>query len=124
MAAVEYVADIAQYEALEKQDGVLCVYFTASWCGPCQRVAPDIDALAATLKHVRFSKIDVDNTELQTVVTSMDVSSVPMFVFRKQGKTLHTIIGANLPEITQFAQTVEGAAAAQAAASAEEKKSD
>ena len=106
----------AQYEAALCREPLQCLYFTASWCGPCQRVAPGIAALAA--QHhplIAFSKIDVDTAELAAAIDSEGVESVPMFVFKKGGQTVHTVTGANLAQITSFCTTA-AAAAAQAAA--------
>ena len=107
---VKYVTDVASYEdLLGDEERVVCLYFTASWCGPCQRVAPDIDALANRLTRVTFAKIDVDEADMADVVTSSDVSSVPMFVFRKGQTIIESVIGANLPEITRIAELAEAA---------------
>lgn len=48
-------------EALVKGSPKAFVYFTASWCGPCRKIAPFFSDLAA--QHggsVKFVKVDVD----------------------------------------------------------------
>lgn len=110
--AVAQLTNGAQYEAALREEALQCLYFTAAWCGPCQRVAPGIAALAA--QHhplIAFSKIDVDTAELAAAIHSEDVVSVPMFVFKKGGQTVHTVTGANLAEITSFCATAAAAAA-------------
>lgn len=108
---VRYVSNMSDYESLtaEHAEDITCFYFTASWCGPCQRVAPAIDALAQQWPAVRFFKVDVDEPELATLVDSAGVTSVPMFVFKKGEEQLKTIIGANIEEITQFVQLLAAA---------------
>lgn len=36
--------------------------FSASWCGPCKRMAPQFAALSDAYDHINFVKIDVDNS--------------------------------------------------------------
>ena len=39
---------------------LLVVDFTATWCGPCQQIAPHFEALAAEFLWCEFIKVDVD----------------------------------------------------------------
>jgi thioredoxin-like negative regulator of GroEL len=56
----------------------LLVYFTATWCGPCQAMARDVwpqPQVAAALQSVVPVKIDVD--EHPDVAGSFNVNSIP-----------------------------------------------
>lgn len=52
------------------------VAFTASWCGPCQRAKPEIEALAAA--GVLITVIDVD--ERPDLARGRGIRSVPTFL--------------------------------------------
>jgi thioredoxin len=58
------------------------VDFTASWCGPCQMMAPHFEALAAEFAdQIDFIKVDVDDN--QETAAFCEISAMPTFkVFR------------------------------------------
>ena len=54
--------------------------FYASWCGPCQRLAPIIDELAAEYEgKVDIYKVDVDSEE--ELARLFKVRSIPTLVY-------------------------------------------
>ena len=56
------------------------VDFTASWCGPCQRIAPILEELAEEYKgEVVIYKVDVDKEK--GLAQAFNVSSVPSVLF-------------------------------------------
>lgn len=75
------------------------VDFYADWCGPCKRIAPDIEQLSEKNQTVIFLKVNVDTEE--EIASKYDVSSMPTFMFFKDGNKVGEVIGANLKAITQ-----------------------
>jgi thioredoxin len=62
---------------------VLDVY--ATWCGPCQQMAPVFEELEKEQgAHYTFAKLNVD--EARDVSIKLGVSSVPTFIFFKNGE--------------------------------------
>lgn len=56
------------------------VDFTATWCGPCQRMAPVLDQLATeNAGKIKIFKVDAD--ENQNLLAQFGVRGVPTFVF-------------------------------------------
>ena len=61
------------------------LYFTASWCGPCKRIAPHVEMLSNNY-NIEFYKIDID--ECEEVTQQFDIISVPTFIFMKKQKEI------------------------------------
>ena len=73
---------------------VLCLYFTATWCGPCKAISPEVDKLnTAYNDNVLFIKVDVDNFE--DLTEECGVSAMPTFVLYKEGKEIDRLQGAD-----------------------------
>ncbi len=79
------------------QQGAVVIDFFATWCGPCKRIAPTFEKLAQSLSSIVFLKVDVD--ESPELVNSFDVSSMPTFVFLKDGKEVKRVEGADMVQL-------------------------
>tara|TARA_B100000575_G_C23030708_1_gene593411 strand:+ start:166 stop:618 length:453 start_codon:yes stop_codon:yes gene_type:complete len=54
-------------------------YFTATWCGPCKMISPDITKLGESSENILVLKIDVDDCE--EVASQCDIDCMPTFRF-------------------------------------------
>jgi len=80
-------------------DKLVVVDFTASWCGPCQRIAPIFAKLAEEMPDVVFVKVDVDDNE--EVASECGISAMPTFQFYKSGAKVHEFSGASEDKIKE-----------------------
>jgi thioredoxin 1 len=68
------------------------VDFYAPWCGPCRKLAPMLDKLAAPLKEkVSFVKVNVD--EAPELAQRFQIQGIPTLIFFKDGKVVDRITG-------------------------------
>ena len=66
--------------------------FYATWCGPCQKIAPIIEELAKEYEgKVIFEKVDVD--EKQELALEYGVEAIPTLVFMKADGTYDKSVG-------------------------------
>ncbi len=89
------IQKMTEAEFAEKlpQSAVLTVVdFSAEWCGPCKRQYPILEAIAKEMQgKVNFANIDVD--ENPNIAAELEISSIPLLVFYKDGKIVHKIVG-------------------------------
>lgn len=69
------------------------VDFSATWCGPCNRVAPIIEELSKEYEgRITIGKCDVDdNSELPA---RFGVRNIPTILFIKGGEVVDKVVGA------------------------------
>ena len=69
------------------------VDFYADWCGPCNMIAPTIEALSEEYAgKVKFVKINVDNN--QQLAMKYDIMSIPASMLFENGTVKDSLIGA------------------------------
>ena len=87
------VTDASFSSEIEQANGLVLVDFWASWCGPCQIVAPILDQLATEYQgRAKVAKVDVDAN--QRTAMRFNVRSIPSILFFKNGQHVDTVIGA------------------------------
>ena len=79
-------------------------YFTASWCAPCQRIAPEIVNLSNELDEtkIKFFKIDIDQEDNNEICEKCEIKSVPSFLLFKNRNYLNRVQVANLEKIKEM----------------------
>lgn len=82
-----------QNKVLEADKPVLVDFF-ATWCGPCKRVGPVLDAVAEEVAGKAYVyKVDIDMS--QDIAAKYQVSSVPTLILFKDGMPAKKMIGAH-----------------------------
>jgi thioredoxin 1 len=96
MSRVKAVASSADLKKALGAAGkkLVVVDFFATWCGPCKQIAPAFAELSGQHKKVVFLKVDVD--QCKDLAASYGVSSMPTFLFLRNGKVLSKLAGANI----------------------------
>jgi thioredoxin 1 len=85
-------ADQASFrELVLNSDVPVLVDFYADWCGPCQRLAPMLEELAADVPGARIVKINVD--ESPDLAAEYSVDSIPSLKVFKNGVVTDKIAG-------------------------------
>jgi len=79
------------YQFIEHNDLPVIVDFWASWCGPCQAMAPVFSAVAAESEGLLFTKV---NTEQDKQISAdAGIRSLPTLIFFHHGKEIDRVSG-------------------------------
>lgn len=90
MAIVHITKENFSKEVMETEKVVL-LDFWATWCGPCQMIAPILEEVAQECPDVTIGKIDVDKE--QELAMSFNISSIPTLIVIKNGKAVDKAVG-------------------------------
>lgn len=69
------------------------VDFWAEWCGPCKKVGPVVEELAAEYQgKIKIAKMDVDSN--RQTPAKFGIRNIPTLILFKGGEVVNTIVGA------------------------------
>ena len=77
-------------QGIESND-IILVDFWAEWCGPCKMISPILDEISNEYS-LPVGKLNVD--ENPEKAQEYSVQSIPTMVLFKNGKPVHTVLGA------------------------------
>lgn len=86
---------------------ITVIDFSATWCGPCQMIAPDVHELADKSTDVaQFRFVDVD--ENPAMADKYGVQAVPTFVIlNSDGIEVDRVVGADIESLRAIINKVE-----------------
>lgn len=88
--------DNFEAEVLNSDIPVLVDFF-ATWCGPCQMIAPVISEIAEEYSgKVKVGKIDVDGDP--SLAIKYGVASIPTLIIFKNGQVAEKLVGLRSKE--------------------------
>ena len=76
------------------ESGNRVVKFSAEWCSPCKMLGNiirnlDIDKIG----EVEFAEIDVDNEAFDSLTSELEIRSIPVTLFLKNGEVFYERVG-------------------------------
>jgi thioredoxin len=94
MSVIELSDDSVFMDKMSEAGSRLVVVdFFATWCGPCNQIAPFYKQLATKNPNVMFLKVDVD--KCPGTAAANNVSAMPTFIFFRNRSELERLRGAD-----------------------------
>lgn len=84
-----------------KTHHIVIVKFTASWCGPCKRIAPLVNELYSKMpSNVSMIVVDIDSGA--DIKRALRVDSVPRIYNFVKGELMDSVIGSKEENVISF----------------------
>jgi thioredoxin 1 len=99
------ITTVAEHDAVIGSGKAVVLQFSASWCGPCQRIKPKMIEFSDENKDIIFCYIDIDNAG--ELAEQYGVQGVPAFYFIKNCKAVGNVVGANQSAIEKEIQNLK-----------------
>ena len=82
------------------------VDFYATWCGPCQMMAPILEQVGANLRD-RLQVIKIDTDKYPNLASKYEIEALPTLVLFKNGQPAEKIEGVHqAPQLIQHLSTL------------------
>ena len=103
---VDYAKTKKEFDDIvNRYENLVVVDFTATWCGPCQQIAPFYEEFASKNGDVVFLKVDVDENE--ETAEACDVRGMPTFQFYKGGEKVDEFTGASETKLVEYVERLK-----------------
>ena len=93
---------IIQNDDLSEFDDDKCYllfYFTAKWCGPCQKIKPALEKLSQEVDSEKLKILMIDINENEDIADKFQIKSVPTFYLYKEKLFKGSTSGADINKI-------------------------
>ena len=88
-------------DLLEGSDLPVLVDFYATWCGPCQMMAPILEQVGANLRD-RLQVVKIDTDKYPNLASKYQIEALPTLVLFKDGQPAERIEGVQqAPQLIQ-----------------------
>lgn len=103
--SVKSAESLEQFKTILEENKLIIIDFYTQWCGPCKKIAPQIEELAKKNTNVTFIKVDID--KLDDLANDFGITSIPTFYAIKSGQVIDKMKGADYNRLVQMVEKVQ-----------------
>ena len=85
----------------------LLFYFTASWCGPCQKIKPLLEKISEGSDSSKLEIYMIDIDENDKIASEFKIRSVPSFYLYKDKELKGQSGGADIKKVQELLKGIE-----------------
>ena len=101
MRELPHITKRSQLNSILKKGQITIIKAGATWCGPCQQIAPLVDELLEQMPlNVKILHLDVD--EAQDLSSYLRINAVPTFISYINFDKTDILVGANEQAVRRF----------------------
>ena len=89
------------------KDCYLLFYFTATWCGPCQKIKPLLEKISNGSDHSKLEIYMIDIDENDKIASEFKIRSVPSFYLYKEKDLKGQSGGADIKKVQELLKIME-----------------
>lgn len=98
---ISHPEDLTEFRKIVKDNQYVILDFSAKWCGPCKAIAPKFEQMSNNVNFSKWKFLKVDVDDNQDISDMFGISSLPTFIFIKDGTPVSTITGVNEKQIME-----------------------
>jgi len=91
----------------DKKECYLLFYFTASWCGPCQKIKPLLEKISEGVDPSKLEIYMIDIDENDNIASEFKIRSVPTFYLYHKKELKGQTGGADIKKVQELLKTME-----------------
>ncbi len=101
---MEQIGGFNNFKEKIESDKYILLFFTASWCGPCKRIYPQLEELSKKLNKdlIQIYKVQIDDDDNEQICEIFKVESVPSFYLMKNKECINTMKGGDINGIKKM----------------------
>jgi thioredoxin 1 len=88
-------------------DCYLLFYFTAQWCGPCQRIKPLLQNISDGADPLKLKVFMIDIDDNDELARKFKIKNVPSFYLYKNKEIIGETSGADIKKIHELLKKME-----------------
>jgi len=89
------------------KDCYLLFYFTATWCGPCQKIKPLLEKISEGADPDKLEVYMIDIDENDNLASEFKIRSVPSFYLYKDKDLKGQTAGADIKKVQELLKKME-----------------